>query len=90
MPPALMSHASMPGVSPSHRSQEASDVRREAVAPKKDPPVCPTDDEAQVPHAKTPKDKRSLDYIWRSGVAGGMAGCAVGGLRCYGKAQYDR
>ena len=26
----------------------------------------------------TPKDKRSWDYIWRSGVAGGLAGCAVG------------
>lgn len=22
-------------------------------------------------------DKQSFDYIWRTGVAGGMAGCAV-------------
>ncbi|KAJ4300330.1 coenzyme A transporter [Collariella sp. IMI 366227] len=76
MPPALMSHASMPGVSPSHHSREAVDVSRGAVAPKKDPAVCPTDDEAQVPRNPA-KDKRSLDYVWRSGVAGGLAGCAA-------------
>ncbi|KAL2135962.1 hypothetical protein VTI74DRAFT_6011 [Chaetomium olivicolor] len=76
MPPALMSHASMPGVSPSHQLREAADVPRAAVAPRKDPPVCPTDDEARVPR-KTSKDKRSLDYVWRSGVAGGLAGCAA-------------
>jgi hypothetical protein len=27
---------------------------------------------------KEPIDKRSLDYILRSGLAGGLAGCAVG------------
>ena len=42
-------------------------------APKKEPPVCPTDDETIAPKAKT----RSWDYVWRSGVAGGVAGCAV-------------
>lgn len=82
MPPALMSHASMPGVSPTHQLQQVRDVPREVVAPKKDPAVCPTDDEAQIPRPKESKDKRSLDYVWRSGVAGGMAGCAVGGS-CY-------
>jgi len=42
----------------------------------KEAPICPTDDEAAIPQRKSAKDKRSLDYIWRSGVAGGLAGCA--------------
>lgn len=29
---------------------------------------------------KKPLDKRTLDYIIKTGVAGGLAGCAVGGL----------
>lgn len=79
-PPALMSaHASMPGVLPSHRPKNAAEVPRIPVASAKEPAVCPTDDEAQVPR-KSAKDKRSFDYVWRSGVAGGMAGCAVRGL----------
>lgn len=36
--------------------------------------MCPTDDEAVVPRKV---DKQSLDYLWRSGTAGGVAGCAV-------------
>lgn len=36
--------------------------------------VCPTDDEAVVPRKV---DKQSFDYLWRSGTAGGVAGCAV-------------
>lgn len=40
---------------------------------RKDPAVCPTDEEALTPNSKT----RSLDYVWKSGVAGGVAGCAV-------------
>lgn len=39
----------------------------------KEPAVCPTDEEAMTPKNKT----RSWDYVWRSGVAGGVAGCAV-------------
>lgn len=81
MPPALMSYASMPGVSPSQHPREATDVPRTPVASRKDPPVCPTDDEARIPR-KVVKDKRSFDYLWRSGVAGGMAGCAVCSLLC--------
>ena len=42
---------------------------------KKEPPVCPTDDEAVMPKPKS--QTRSWDYVWRSGVAGGLAGCAV-------------
>ncbi|KAJ6447095.1 mitochondrial carrier protein LEU5 [Purpureocillium lavendulum] len=41
---------------------------------RKDPAVCPTDDEALTPRKK---DTRTWDYVWRSGVAGGMAGCAA-------------
>lgn len=41
-----------------------------------EPAICPTDDDAVVPKRKA-KDKQSWDYIWRSGVAGGLAGCAV-------------
>lgn len=81
MPPALMSYASMPGVSPSQHPREATDVPRTPVASRKDPPVCPTDDDARIPR-KVAKDKRSFDYLWRSGVAGGMAGCAVCSILC--------
>ncbi|KAF4513269.1 hypothetical protein G6O67_000559 [Ophiocordyceps sinensis] len=44
-----------------------------AGAEKRDPAVCPTGDEALTPR----KDTRSLSYAWRSGVAGGLAGCAA-------------
>ncbi|PHH69790.1 hypothetical protein CDD80_6501 [Ophiocordyceps camponoti-rufipedis] len=37
------------------------------------PAVCPTDEEALTPR----KDKSSWDYVWKSGVAGGFAGCAA-------------
>jgi hypothetical protein len=47
----------------------------------REPPICPTDDEALVPKKRAaPKqkvDKRSWEYIVKSGVAGGLAGCAV-------------
>jgi hypothetical protein len=43
--------------------------------PDKPPPLCPTDGDAILPRKQI--DKQSWDYVWRSGVAGGMAGCAV-------------
>ncbi|AEO55268.1 hypothetical protein MYCTH_2298926 [Thermothelomyces thermophilus ATCC 42464] len=61
---------------PSHRPRDVADVSRAPIAPRKEPAVCPTDDEAQVPR-KTSKDKQSFDYLWKSGVAGGMAGSAA-------------
>jgi solute carrier family 25 protein 16 len=68
----------MPGVLPSQQPREAADASRAAVTPKREPPpVCPTDDEAKVPR-KVITDKRSFEYVWKSGVAGGFAGCAVG------------
>ncbi|PHH69310.1 hypothetical protein CDD83_5768 [Cordyceps sp. RAO-2017] len=38
-----------------------------------EPAICATDDEALTPR----KDTRTWDYVWRSGVAGGLAGCAA-------------
>ncbi|KAK3318503.1 mitochondrial carrier domain-containing protein [Apodospora peruviana] len=86
MPPApAVEHASpLPGASP-YQSREVGDAPRlpdgTVMASKRrqrDPAVCPTDDEARVPRAQAqPKDKHSLDYVWRSGVAGGFAGCAA-------------
>jgi solute carrier family 25 (mitochondrial carrier protein), member 16 len=77
MSATLMEHAS-----------SMSDIAREnsrqhvglTAAPriKEEPPVCPTDDEAVTPKRKA----QSLDYIWRSGVAGGIAGCAVSNGQC--------
>ncbi|KAK0735707.1 mitochondrial carrier domain-containing protein [Apiosordaria backusii] len=72
-----MSHASMPGVSSPQIGRETTRATRQnAALQTKEPAVCPTDDEAQVPR-KPAKNKRSLDYVWRSGVAGGLAGCAA-------------
>lgn len=83
MPPALISHASMPGSASNEPREVAADAfRLGARIPKEkgEVTVCPTDDEAAVPRPKKDSDsqkKRSLDYVWRSGVAGGLAGCAV-------------
>jgi hypothetical protein len=43
----------------------------------RDPDVQSSDEEDVVPRAGQYVDKRSFDYVWRSGVAGGVAGCAV-------------
>ncbi|KAL2023432.1 hypothetical protein VTK56DRAFT_2789 [Thermocarpiscus australiensis] len=72
-----MSNASLPGVSPSHEPRDAADAPRVAVVSKQQPAVCPTDDEAHIPRKKASQDKRSFEYVWRSGVAGGLAGCAA-------------
>lgn len=45
------------------------------------PAICPTDHETVIPKRegrKTKIDNQSLEYIVKSGVAGGLAGCAVG------------
>ena len=45
-----------------------------------DPRVCPTDDEVIVPKPKDVRhatDRKSWEYITKSGIAGGLAGCAV-------------
>ncbi|KAK3688495.1 mitochondrial carrier domain-containing protein [Podospora appendiculata] len=72
-----MSHAPLPGNSPS-QLREAIDIDTSRLGQqRKDPALCPTDDEAAVPRAKSPVNKRSYDYVWRSAVAGGFAGCAA-------------
>ena len=42
---------------------------------RKVPRISP--DEFMSPNASTPPNKQSLDYIVRSGIAGGVAGCVV-------------
>jgi hypothetical protein len=45
----------------------------------RDPKICPTDDEAIIPKADRSRklDKQSWEYVVKSGLAGGLAGCAV-------------
>ncbi|KAK0751124.1 mitochondrial carrier protein LEU5 [Schizothecium vesticola] len=78
MPGAILSHASMPSVTPRESRHEARDALPSPHRPQA-PAVWPTDDEAAQHQGKvtTAKDRKSLDYIWRSGVAGGVAGCAA-------------
>jgi solute carrier family 25 protein 16 len=73
MPAALISNASPPAMlSDKSRQMEGATVERKKLA------ICPTDDDTVAPKSKRP-NKQSLDYIWRSGVAGGLAGSAVCG-----------
>lgn len=88
MAPAIINDASAPGARPhptlppetgdelqldSGALQTMSPAKRQ-----KDPAVCPTDEEAKFPRTESQqRNKRSFDYLWRSGVAGGFAGCAV-------------
>ena len=44
------------------------------------PPICPTDGDTiavKKHRSNVGIDKQSLDYVLRSGLAGGLAGCAV-------------
>ncbi|GAB0137226.1 hypothetical protein EsDP_00005502 [Epichloe bromicola] len=75
----LADHASMTEIARDKVRQHVGVATAAAAAgttfPKqrKEPAVCPTDEEAITPKNKT----RSWDYVWRSGVAGGVAGCAA-------------
>ncbi|QDS74561.1 hypothetical protein FKW77_007985 [Venturia effusa] len=44
---------------------------------KPQPPLCPTDADAIVPVTKPILDKQSVEYVLKSGLAGGLAGCAA-------------
>ena len=46
--------------------------------PKSSPAIEITPAVDDVSRRKHELDKRSLDYVLRSGLAGGLAGCAVG------------
>lgn len=43
---------------------------------RKEPALCPTDDEAIAPKSKK-HHRQSVGYVWRSGLAGGLAGSAA-------------
>jgi len=46
----------------------------------REPRLCATDDEVIVPKQKGARpatDKKSWEYITKSGISGGLAGCAV-------------
>lgn len=81
MPSALAGHAAMPVIAQEQSRREAaalaknSDGGRERAGA----PAAPVGD-ARSREAASKKilDKQSIDYLWRSGVAGGAAGCAVG------------
>jgi solute carrier family 25 (mitochondrial carrier protein), member 16 len=48
----------------------------EPAARRRELAICPTDDDTIAPSRKKP-DKQSFDYIWRTGLAGWLAGSAV-------------
>jgi solute carrier family 25 protein 16 len=68
------------------QSSNMTSVHAPATAPARrtarEPSICPTDDEVRVPKKEESRrlktDKKSWEYIVKSGIAGGMAGCAVG------------
>ena len=69
MPEALLNNASPPRM--------LQDKSREIDGPrKKDIAICPTDDDSIAPQTKKPQTQ-SFDYIWRTGLAGGLAGSSV-------------
>ncbi|OAA48372.1 mitochondrial carrier protein LEU5 [Metarhizium rileyi] len=71
---SLMGHTSVAEIARDRVRQHVGPAAAStAVGDKRDAAVCPTDDEAITPRNKT----RSWDYVWRSGVAGGLAGCAA-------------
>ncbi|PBP21907.1 hypothetical protein BUE80_DR007323 [Diplocarpon rosae] len=70
MPSALLNNASPPAMLKEKSREMDVEVRKKGLA------LCPTDDDAIARETKKPH-KQSLDYIWRTGVAGGLAGSAA-------------
>jgi hypothetical protein len=92
-PPLLTRHdvETTPSIQSSARQSVATDIsmsKRGREGPK-EPVLCPTDNEAILPKKKL--NKQSWDYVIKSGVAGGLAGCSVSDLamlteiNCLGK-----
>ncbi|KAL2070221.1 hypothetical protein VTL71DRAFT_13247 [Oculimacula yallundae] len=78
MPSALINDASPPAML-KDKSREIGmnmEAGTGAGARKGDLAICPTDDDTIAPKTKKPH-KQSFDYIWRTGVAGGLAGSAA-------------
>ncbi|KAM0256277.1 hypothetical protein ACHAQJ_005042 [Trichoderma viride] len=76
MPSVYADHGSMADIARDKARQHGAAVAgatTSATAPRRIEAASPKDDEALTSRAKT----RSWDYIWRSGVAGGVAGCAA-------------
>ena len=71
MPPAFWDDVSDSGTKDKSRQMDVAQRKLRA-----DPVIFPTDGDAVAPKRRTPQ-KHSLDYVWRSGLAGGLAGCAV-------------
>lgn len=78
MPSALADDASMSALS--QDPQRKNSDRPVACLQKENVAIHVTDDDEVVPRKK--HDKQSLEYLWRSGTAGGIAGCAVSLLFC--------
>jgi solute carrier family 25 protein 16 len=74
---ALFNNASPPAMlMDKSREMDAVAAERKKLA------ICPTDDDAIALKSKKPH-KQSFDYIWRTGLAGGLAGSAVRPLLHY-------
>lgn len=67
---ATLGHAQM---SQHARDTDTRQQRHADSSKRKESSVSPTDGENTTPKSKT----QTFDYIWRSGVAGGVAGCAA-------------
>jgi solute carrier family 25 protein 16 len=86
MPSVLINDAPRPPLLANEpRQMDAAQKPGSAICPtdheavifqKKSPALCPTDDDTLALEKKKPH-KQSFEYIWRSGVAGGLAGSAV-------------
>ena len=70
--PVAINHASPPAM----LTDKSREMEAAAIAERKRLAICPTDDDSMAPKSKKPH-KQSFDYIWRSAVAGGLAGSAV-------------
>jgi solute carrier family 25 protein 16 len=73
MPTALLGHAVQSATLPDRPRQNMADAPANRKA---QPAICPTDEDAVATKRLKPH-KQSLDYVWRTGLAGGLAGCAV-------------
>ena len=86
MPTAAADHAPLPAQSSQSRKMEAG--RSTAASPERQqqqqqhPKICDTDDSTVTPQpsgGRRKVEKQSMEYVLRSGLAGGLAGCAVMG-----------
>jgi solute carrier family 25 protein 16 len=70
-----MSFAVISNASPSASGYKPREIEMDGGVRRREPEpaICPTDDDviAKKPH------KQSFDYIWRTGLAGGVAASAV-------------